>query len=97
MLGCMILAIIGSGIAHMVRDRMEISNPYLDEILPVLPMAVLVIVGILSIFPFANRMERKYGYHCPHCNTQIAAPQRAGIVIASGNCPSCGNRISEKV
>ena len=90
------LAFICVPIGVHLRKTLDPSNPYLRDILPVLPLAGLVIAGIVSAFAIEIRVRKRLGCHCPHCGEQIASPQFAAIVIASGNCPACGKKVLDK-
>jgi len=36
-----------------------------------------------------QRMTRRLGLHCPHCDKSLSGPQ-SHRVVASGNCSHCG-------
>ena len=36
-----------------------------------------------------QRMTRRLGLHCPHCNRSLSGPQ-SHRVVESGNCSHCG-------
>jgi hypothetical protein len=94
--GCVLLAVpigalLGSKIAALVPDT---SNGFWAAIIPVVPMAALVILPMCFAIPILRHLERTAGYHCPHCSKQIASS--AHVVIASKHCPHCGRRVIEE-
>lgn len=53
--------------------------------------------GTLTCFGIAIRRERKlradYGIACPSCNAPLVRNGRTELVVATGNCPSCGEKV----
>jgi len=47
--------------------------------------AVVVYACVAAV----QRLTRRLGLHCPHCDRSLAGPQ-SHRVVASGNCSHCG-------
>ena len=62
-------------------------------VLATAPKAGPVILGCIAMFLLIRRVERKYGLACEHCGKSLAGYK--SIVIASRNCPHCGQRVLE--
>jgi predicted RNA-binding Zn-ribbon protein involved in translation (DUF1610 family) len=61
------------------------------DILTTLPMAIPLVLAFASMIPLGRRIERRAGIACPKCGKNLASPK--AIVIASRNCPFCGERV----
>jgi DNA-directed RNA polymerase subunit RPC12/RpoP len=61
---------------------------------PVFAISFFVILGgnLLFVVWFGKRQFKRYGVACPHCGGPLAG--RSGeVVVATGNCGRCGERI----
>jgi DNA-directed RNA polymerase subunit RPC12/RpoP len=53
-------------------------------------MGVVIVIVLLA----ATRGLRRQ-LACPHCGVSLFGEHRTGIVVATGNCPACGERVLE--
>ena len=68
---------------------------YDSDLADIIAPAIIFAVGFpLMLFGF-HRVDRTYqkfpGLICPHCGGSLSRAK--SIIIATGNCPSCGRRI----
>lgn len=56
---------------------------------PIVVTAVIIPVALAA----TRRLRRQL--QCPHCQASLTGKHRAGVVIATGNCPSCGVAVLE--
>lgn len=50
-----------------------------------------VLLAFIVMIPLTRRTNRRFGLPCPHCQKYLVDHSR--IVIASRNCPYCGQRV----
>ncbi|MHC5113045.1 MAG: hypothetical protein ACYTGP_01295 [Planctomycetota bacterium] len=79
-------------------DRAEalIAAHVSDVLAPPIAMlpVFLPVAGFLAlVVPMFKSVERTHGVPCPHCDRQLDAPVYRGVVVATGNCPLCGERV----
>src|SRR5262245_4697717 len=60
------------------------------DTLTVMPMGLPFLLGLLLMIPLLRRVERRLAIACPHCAKPLG--EHKPIVIASRNCPYCGQR-----
>jgi DNA-directed RNA polymerase subunit RPC12/RpoP len=61
-------------------------------ILEAFPLIVVPLFAIPFLFWVIARNEKQIGIRCPHCGKSLWA-KNSQIVIATGNCGHCGERI----
>jgi len=61
------------------------------DILTILPMAMPLVLAFASMIPLGRRIDRRAGVACPKCGKNLA--NHKAIVIASRNCPYCGEKV----
>ncbi|MCP3902894.1 MAG: hypothetical protein GY715_04590 [Planctomycetes bacterium] len=61
------------------------------EVIAVLPVAGPLLGFLALVVPMARSIDRRCGVSCRHCGRSLDGPR--GIVIASGRCPRCGERV----
>jgi hypothetical protein len=59
-------------------------------------IAVVFVANAIFIIWYFPRSQRKFGLACPHCHKFLAGQQSSQIVIATGNCGHCGERIFDE-
>ena len=99
-LGPILIAFVGMMILLPFRDQLEAAlSPTLGtpgaKAVQGLIVALPFLLAFVVVIPLARRTERQGGVRCPTCDKQLA--ERCEIVVASRNCPFCGNRVLDDV
>lgn len=90
------IAIAGTYLAVMLASDEQLSQrpPTTIEIAPV---AILLILGCVWVIAVILRTETRAGtisnIKCPHCQASLRDQRARYLVIASRNCPYCGQRV----
>ncbi len=59
-------------------------------------LIVMLACNALFVFRFLKRKQRDFGLVCPHCEKTLIEQQGAQIVIATGNCIHCGEKLFDE-
>jgi hypothetical protein len=88
MAGAIAVMFVALGIANLVR----LANPNLADILAPVVMFFVGFPLMLLGFYHADRTYLKYPQLiCPYCQGNLSRSR--SVIIATGNCPSCGRRV----
>ena len=74
-----------------LASRMAGPTP---DMLKLLPVAVPFLLAFGAMYPLSRRNTQALGIACPHCGKPLA--QFKAIVIASKNCPYCGEKVLDE-
>ena len=84
----MLLLIIFYSFGKFLPDEV-IGSYIIAKFLYYISLACLLMLIIIVIVR-ADRRDRDSGYKCPNCIMELT--KKAGVVIATGNCPFCGKK-----
>lgn len=70
--------------------RVRLAPHLIEAVLAALILCPVLLAFVVMI-PLIRHTNRRFGLPCPHCQKHLADHSR--IVIASRNCPCCGQRV----
>ena len=99
LLDIVIVFAIGGSIAVAKNYLLSHGGPAWIDAASAICFTVMLAFNALFVFRFLQRKQRDFGLVCPHCKKTLMNQQRGSqIVIATGNCIHCGEKIfDEKV
>jgi hypothetical protein len=97
--GPILIGLVGMLVLGTFRDQLgTFLSKYLGsasgEVVAALLFGSPVLLAFAFVIPLLRRVDLQLGVQCPNCNKQLA--ECSHIVIASRNCPFCGNRVLEE-
>jgi len=88
MAGAIAAMFVAIGVANLVR----LFNPDLADIVaPIVIFAIGFPIMLLGFYHADRTYLRFPNLICPHCQGNLSRAKH--VIIATGNCPSCGRRV----